>query len=92
MMRLVIVSAVAALPLSGCDVAQRAVENQIRTEVSDRVDAAENALRNRTDLDERFGNVANEVAQGEDAVRRRADREINERVGDAANTLRDRQQ
>ena len=91
-MRVVIILAIAALPLSACDIVQQAAENQVRAEVSERVDAAQNSLRNSTDLDERYGNITNEIAQGENAVRRRADREINERAGAAANSLSGREQ
>jgi hypothetical protein len=78
----------ALLPLlASCDMAQQAVENEIRAEVADRVEAHGNAIRNGTDLDERFGNALNDVPLSEEEVRARAGREIDQRVGDAANAL-----
>ena len=84
-------AAAAALALPACDIAQQAAENQIRAEVSERIEATENAVRNGTDLDERYGNIANDVMGGEAAVRARAEREINERVGEAAISAMGRQ-
>ena len=62
-MRLLLASA--ALLLSACDLAQQAVENEIRAEVSDRVEEHGNALRNGTDLDERFGNAIGDLPMSE---------------------------
>ena len=81
-----------ALLLSSCDLAQQAVENEIRAEVSDRVEEHGNALRNSTDLDERFGNALGDIPLSEEAVRERANREIDQRVGEAANAVTGRQQ
>jgi CHASE1-domain containing sensor protein len=80
-----ILLAAALIPLAACDIAQQAAEEQIRAEVSNRVDEAEGALRNRTGLDERYGNVANAVLEGEAGVRARAEGEIDRRVRDAVN-------
>jgi hypothetical protein len=87
-----ILLASAGLLLSSCDLAQQAVENEIRAEVADRVEEHGNALRNSTDLDERFGNSLNDLPLSEEAVRDRANREIDQRVGDAANAVTGRQQ
>jgi hypothetical protein len=84
-MRLLLASA--ALLLSSCDIAQQAVENEIRAEVSERVQEHRNAIRNGTDLDERFGNALGDIPMSEEAVRDRAGREIDRRVGDAANSI-----
>lgn len=85
-MRMAIILATTAFPLSACDLVQQAAENQIRAEVSERVGATENSLRNSTDLDERFGNMTNKVAEGEAAIRQRASREIHNRSNDVANS------
>lgn len=82
---ILLLAASAALPLAACDIAQQAAEEQIRAEVSNRVGAATDELRNGTDLDERYGNVANVVIGGEDAVRARAEQEVQQRAADAAN-------
>ncbi|HZF93238.1 MAG TPA: hypothetical protein VEZ20_00035 [Allosphingosinicella sp.] len=82
----------AALLLSSCDLAQQAVENEIRAEVSGRIEEHGNALRNSTDLDERYGDTLGNILKSEEAVRDRASREIDQRVGDAANAVTGRQQ
>lgn len=81
----------ATLPLAACDIAQQAAEDQIRSEVSNRVGAAENAVREGTTLDERYGNVANDVMGGEGAIRARAEREVQQRAADAANAAMGRE-
>jgi hypothetical protein len=91
-MRMAITLAGAALLLSACDLAQQAVENEIRAEVADRVEEHGNALRNGTDLDERFGNAIGDIPLSEQDVRDRANREIDRRVGDAANAVTGGQQ
>jgi hypothetical protein len=91
-MRMAILLASAGLLLSSCDLAQQAVENEIRAEVADRVEEHGNALRNSTDLDERYGDTLGNILKSEEAVRDRANREIDQRVGDAANAVTGRQQ
>ncbi|HEX8191424.1 MAG TPA: hypothetical protein VF552_00850 [Allosphingosinicella sp.] len=86
-MRAYILLAGATLSLAACDIAQQAVENEIRAEVSDRVQEHGNALRNSTDLDERFGNALGDIPLSEQEARERANREIEQRVGDAANAV-----
>lgn len=61
----------AFLPLAACDALQQTAEDQVRNEISERADAAENEIRSRAD--EHLNTLAPELSNRIDDVQNRVE-------------------